>query len=306
MKGTPNSLLTDVYLVSLQGSAGASTGNVVSVFDLGTSKVGSNGLVLIQGNANTTFTPDSGTTVIKDSQLDATNGIFVNSGADSFMLIYSKNQGFTAGQDLDTNNDGTLDLPSGAVALDGVGWTAGAGDFAYGAAVSLVTGDTPGAVARDPSNTTALTSAAWFAGATINNPFTSTETYNTVDSTLNSGDSYPVTAGQVNPAPTLTAGIFAFGHGTYTVNENGVSVTIPVYRFGGGLGAVSVDYATADDSAVSTGPTPDYVAAAGTLNFGDGITTQTITIQITNDSTAEQTEDFTITLKQCPGWGREV
>ena len=68
-----------------------------------------------------------------------------------------------------------------------------------------------------------------------------------------------------------------------------------------GLTAVasSVDYSVAPNTAVTPG---DYTAGTsaltGTLNFAAGVTTQTITLNITDDSVYELTENFNVNLTQ--------
>ena len=47
-------------------------------------------------------------------------------------------------------------------------------------------------------------------------------------------------------------------------------------RKGAALGVVMVTYATADNSAVATGPNLDYASASGTLTFPNGVTTRTL------------------------------
>ena len=65
------------------------------------------------------------------------------------------------------------------------------------------------------------------------------------------------------------AGTLQLSSATYSTSEGAGSVTITVTRTGGSSGAVSVDYATADNTA--TAPS-DYAATSGTLNWADGDT----------------------------------
>jgi hypothetical protein len=76
--------------------------------------------------------------------------------------------------------------------------------------------------------------------------------------------------------------------------SEGTVVNILVARSGGSSGVVSVDYATADGTAVAGA---DYPAATGTLTYADGVSgNQTISISITDDNTVENIETFTVTL----------
>jgi hypothetical protein len=60
---------------------------------------------------------------------------------------------------------------------------------------------------------------------------------------------------------------------------------------------VTVKYATANGTGAS-GATAgsDYTAVSGTLTFNPGVTTQTISVPITNDAAAESNEIFTVKL----------
>ena len=62
--------------------------------------------------------------------------------------------------------------------------------------------------------------------------------------------------------------------------------------------AVSVDYATADGSAIAGS---DYAAAAGTVTFAPGETTRTITVDVSGDRLAEDAEYFTLGVSNPSG-----
>lgn len=89
------------------------------------------------------------------------------------------------------------------------------------------------------------------------------------------------------------SGQLSFSPTTYTVDEGDGTATITVIRTGGTTNAVTVTYATTDGTAVS--PT-DYAATSGTLTFGPGVTSQTITVPIVSDPIGEPAETFTVTL----------
>ena len=97
---------------------------------------------------------------------------------------------------------------------------------------------------------------------------------------------------------TNTAGTIQLSSTTYDVTEGAV-INILVSRGGGSSGVASVDYATSDGTAVAGA---DYPAMSGTLTFADGISgNQTISIPITDDTTAEVAETFTLTLSNVSG-----
>ena len=101
-----------------------------------------------------------------------------------------------------------------------------------------------------------------------------------------------------NPAPAPSRGALRFGAATYSVGENGGTVTINVIREGGSAGEVTVDYATSDNTATAG---EDYTAAAGTLTFPEGVNDAEFTIEITNDAAAEPDEIVNLTLSNADG-----
>jgi hypothetical protein len=70
-------------------------------------------------------------------------------------------------------------------------------------------------------------------------------------------------------------------------------MTFTVTKTGSTSVASSVQYATADDSAVAG---TDYSATSGTLNFAAGDTAKTFTVSITNDALYERSEAFKVNL----------
>ncbi len=94
-------------------------------------------------------------------------------------------------------------------------------------------------------------------------------------------------------------GVIGLSVATVAVDENAGTVTLTVSRTGGSDGAVSVDYATADDAATAGA---DYTAVSGTLDWTDGnADDQTIEITITDDSDYEGDETFTVNLSNISG-----
>jgi parallel beta-helix repeat protein len=90
-----------------------------------------------------------------------------------------------------------------------------------------------------------------------------------------------------------------FSKAKYTVNENKNTVTITVTRTDGSNGAVSVDYATTDETATAGS---DYTDATGTLNWGDGdASKKTFTVDIIDDSEVEGDETLILSLDNVTG-----
>jgi hypothetical protein len=106
---------------------------------------------------------------------------------------------------------------------------------------------------------------------------------------------------QCKSAAPSAAGTFQFGTASLVVNESAGQAVVAVTRTGGSTGAVSVHYATSDGAAPTADPVSDYTAKSAQLDFADGETTKNITIPLTNDSVAEPTEAFNITLSSPTG-----
>lgn len=88
-------------------------------------------------------------------------------------------------------------------------------------------------------------------------------------------------------------GSLSFSDPTFNVDETGGTATVTVERNGGASGQVSVNYAVTGLTATAGA---DFVATAGTLLFGDGQTTQTITVPILDDVAAEGDETAQVSL----------
>lgn len=98
----------------------------------------------------------------------------------------------------------------------------------------------------------------------------------------------------------LVAGTIQLTVSGVTYDENGVgTVTLTATRTVGSDGAVSVDFTTADGTAVAPA---DYLAAAGTLSWADGDSApKMIQITIVDDSLDEADETFTVTVSNPQG-----
>src|SRR4051812_31254197 len=120
------------------------------------------------------------------------------------------------------------------------------------------------------------------------------------DTVIDFGGGDSVTLQGVAPE-SLTAANFIFTLGSVSIDDvtiaegdNGTStVTFTVTRTGG-TGAFAVNYATADGTATAAGS--DYAATSGTLNFGDGETSQTVSVTINGDIKPELDETFFVNL----------
>ncbi|OAD19685.1 Na-Ca exchanger/integrin-beta4 domain protein, partial [Candidatus Thiomargarita nelsonii] len=90
-----------------------------------------------------------------------------------------------------------------------------------------------------------------------------------------------------------------FSSATYSIKEDGGQATITVTRIGSGDGAVSVEYATSDDTA--TAP-DDYTQTTGTLNWADGsLADKTFTIDIIDENEQGNDETLIVSLNNATG-----
>ena len=97
---------------------------------------------------------------------------------------------------------------------------------------------------------------------------------------------------------TAQPGSLAFSAGSYSVAEDGGSVSINVNRSGGSDGSVSVDYATTDGSATAG---TDYQPSIGTLDFGDAETSKSFVVSILDDAIYEDDESLQLSLSNVQG-----
>jgi hypothetical protein len=88
---------------------------------------------------------------------------------------------------------------------------------------------------------------------------------------------------------------FSFSQSSYGGQEDCAGIVVTVIRSGDTTGSASVHYRTTDVSASSRS---DYTTAVGTLTFDPGVTTQTFTVLISEDTFIEGTETATVTLSQ--------
>ncbi|MFZ6820668.1 Calx-beta domain-containing protein, partial [Undibacterium sp. Ji22W] len=77
------------------------------------------------------------------------------------------------------------------------------------------------------------------------------------------------------------------------VNEAAGTVTYTVSLSSANAAPVSVNYSTANGSAVAGS---DYTAVAGNVTFAPGETSKTITVAISNDTVFEGAENFQVNL----------
>ena len=170
LRGTPNLSLAGYFLLSLEGEGGAGRGDINQYFDLGAFSLGANGYLLARQAGSQYVATDPGAAVIENSiatgwgranegGVGSSVGHFsdgtqvdLENGATTIMLV-TIGDGIapTNTLDLDTNDDGLLDLPVGWTVVDSVGIMDGAAagasptNFSYGAITFRAPGGTGGA-----------------------------------------------------------------------------------------------------------------------------------------------------------------
>jgi len=108
-----------------------------------------------------------------------------------------------------------------------------------------------------------------------------------------------------SPSQTLTitvldGGALQFSATSFSASESANTTLITVKRTGGAAGEARVNYATSNGTATAG---QDYTGTSGTLIFPDGVTTQTFSVAISNDSMDEPDETAVLTLSNPSGTG---
>ena len=106
--------------------------------------------------------------------------------------------------------------------------------------------------------------------------------------TLGSPSSATVTITDDDPTPAVQ---FSAASSSGSEATTPASITVTLSAASGQT--VTVSYATANGTAAAGS---DYTATSGTLTFSPGVTSQTISVLIINDTTVEDNETFTVTL----------
>ncbi len=277
--GVPSAALSDVYFISIDGN-GTNQGVASLVVPLGGVSIGSNGLVVIK-SPDAGFDTPAETTVVGDARFNDADTLL--NGTASFVLVSSPTA-ISDGTDLDTDNDGILDLPAGASLLDSVSWTdEDSGDLVYGGVLLFQPGSNPpGAATRILDNNVPFADSSWVYGDLLETGPDSVEyTFATASSNLIEGTALtPGGANVIVPGLRFAAASFEAGE------EDGV-LTVQVERIGDLDTAVSVEVSTADGTAVAG---DDYVATTTTLDFAAGQRFASFEVELIDDGFPEISE----------------
>lgn len=163
LRGTPGALLTNVFLLAIDGNADADPGTVSLVFPLTGLSLGANGLLVLAA-PELPHPLDPETTVTADARFNEPGGILDN-GSLSLLLVGSTTP-IPEGDDLDKGDNGVLEgLPADSTILDAVGWSdGGKNDLVFGGAELELAGATPDAATRRPGYDTPQSKDAWVFG----------------------------------------------------------------------------------------------------------------------------------------------
>lgn len=291
-------------------------GNLIGLNSVGTGPLPNSQEGILFGNT-------SGTTV-GGTQLEAANKIAFNGGAG--IRLMGGNGNAIRGNSIFSNGGLGIDLdPSGVTANDVKDTDGGPNNlqnFPVLTSVASVGNSTTiqGSLKSTPNSTfqidfyssAALDSTGSGEGAL----FLQTTTVNTDvngDATINVTVPMPVGAGRSvtatatdqdgntsefsagNPAGSI--GNVQFSVGSIQVHEDLGVLNVTVLRQGGSIGPLTVDFATADGTAIAG---QDYTSASGTLSFSDGETSKSFQIPILADAATESHETFTVMLRNTP------
>ena len=186
IKGSASETVNNVWLIEIDsnGTTNGAILNAVNLTSAGT--VGTNGLLLIRDAATALVPAADGTTTVKvqDFSPDLENN--------TTTLALVTNFTGTVGQDLDTNNDGTIDvtLPWSST-LDAVtNQDSAGGDFPHaddlgGTVIPVNASYSPDYIMRDPSNPT-----VWVRADVTGNGSTPWSGPYTIDATQNSDSNF--------------------------------------------------------------------------------------------------------------------
>ncbi|HEY1013113.1 MAG TPA: Calx-beta domain-containing protein, partial [Herpetosiphonaceae bacterium] len=124
------------------------------------------------------------------------------------------------------------------------------------------------------------------------------ETFNVTLSNPTGGATVGASASVVTIVDNDSLPVVSMIESLFPVNEAAGTVSVTVVRSGSADSQVTVQYATANGTAIAG---QDYTAASGTLTFAPGETTKTITVAILRDAVREGEESFSVTLSNASG-----
>lgn len=197
---TPSASLTGFYFVAFEGDGDSNgpPGTADFVVDFDGVTCGSNGIVYVKAGQGGQSAGDASSTVVTSSFLD-TGASPIENATTSFVVVHSPSAPIVQTTDYDTNDDGTLELPSGAIIVDGVSTfdeSPTAHDRTYAPRLTQPKGTADGAT-RFPGDTTPLSIDAWYAADLLGSQGDSV-TYDSTNASPNFPGDGAMTPGAVN------------------------------------------------------------------------------------------------------------
>ncbi|NUM54754.1 MAG: hypothetical protein HUU46_14000 [Candidatus Hydrogenedentes bacterium] len=156
IKGDPSESVANVWLLEID-SNGGTNGQILNAVDLSSAgTVGTNGLLLVRASTPLVPAADAATSIVVHTFVGS-NGLENNTTTLALVTNFTGSIGF----DLDTNNDGTIDVAlPWTTTLDAVtNQDSGGGDFPHaddlgGTVLPIFPGFSPDYIMRDPGNPT--------------------------------------------------------------------------------------------------------------------------------------------------------
>lgn len=126
---TPNTSLAGIWLIYIDGDGATNAGKVRDIRNLSSYSTGANGLLLVRNTLNTSI-------ILQPAPLAQTNVVYPdefnwNNGSGTFLLINGTPP--SNGTDLDTNNDGIIEVAIGFTVINAVSTfdNDGSNDYTY-------------------------------------------------------------------------------------------------------------------------------------------------------------------------------
>lgn len=179
--------------------------------------------------------------------------------------------------------------------------TGGSGADRFYLSAALIDNAIAGGAGTDTVHVTYSYGAGYAVSGTAGN-FTiagtaGTDTFQSVEFIVFASGLQVSAADLVTGAP-VTPGVVAISDATVTEGNSGTKIATFTVTRSGGSGAFSVQYATADGTALAGS---DYAAASGSLNFSAGVDSLTVSVTISGDLAFEANETFFVNLFNATG-----
>lgn len=113
------------------------------------------------------------------------------------------------------------------------------------------------------------------------------------DLTVSYAPGFELLGASSNFVNSVALGAFGFSSASYSAREDAGTITATVNRAGGSEGSVTLNYSTSNGTALAG---THYTAASGSITFGPGETSKTISVPIVDNSTGGTDKSFSLSL----------